>query len=104
MSSIIGTMLSIISKSGQYPDGTFLLGLARTSPAVTKVSIRMASLKPLQGVALHEVVNAIVKIAGGEAGGHANAAGAMIATENEEEFIAAAAEILKEKVGQKALL
>lgn len=94
MSSIIGTMLSIIGRSGEYPDGTFLLGLARASPQVTKVSIRVAGLRPIEGIALHEIVNEIVKIAGGEAGGHAMAAGAMIPAENEEEFIRAAEEVL----------
>lgn len=98
MSSIIGTMLSIISKSGEYPDGTFLLGLARASPQVTKVSIRVAGLRPIEGIALHEVVGEMVKIAGGEAGGHANAAGAMIPADREEAFIRAAIEVLQKRV------
>ena len=36
---------------------------------------------------LTEVIRDIVSVAGGEAGGHMNAAGAMITTANEEAFI-----------------
>ena len=98
VSSIIGTMLSIIGRSGQYPEGTFLLGLARSSPTVTKASIRVAGIRPPAGIALHEIVNEIVKISGGEAGGHAMAAGAMIPADSEQAFIAAAEAVLQQRI------
>ena len=62
-----------------------MLGLARAEKDTTKISLRISGYKNNKD--LTEVIRDIVSVAGGEAGGHMNAAGAMITTANEEAFI-----------------
>lgn len=91
MSTMIGTLLSILSKSNEYPEGLFMLGLARAENNTTKVSLRISGYK--NETDLTGVIREIVEIAGGEAGGHMNAAGAMIPTDKESLFIEAAQKV-----------
>ncbi|MFC1728326.1 DHHA1 domain-containing protein [Nanoarchaeota archaeon] len=90
--TIAGTLASIISKSGDYPDNMFIMCLARNrnQDNFSKVSIRMTG-KP--EIDISEVAREIVAISGGEAGGHKSAAGAIIEAENDEKFIEAAKEV-----------
>ncbi|MBI1969329.1 DHH family phosphoesterase [Candidatus Woesearchaeota archaeon] len=90
--AIIGTLASMMAKSGECPEGTFILGLARNSQETTKVSIRLSGKQELP---LHSIIQEIVQRTGGEAGGHGNAAGALISREKEEEFVMHAKEILR---------
>ncbi|RMF54762.1 DHH family phosphoesterase [Candidatus Woesearchaeota archaeon] len=94
-STMIGTMLSILSKSGELGENTFLLGLAQQMDGYTKVSLRFSGEK--DDVDLTEIVRGIVKITGGEAGGHKFAAGAIIETEKEDDFIRAAKRLILNK-------
>lgn len=90
--SIIGTLASIISKSNELKDGTFILSMADMMNGYYKVSLRLSGRK--EDADLREIVKKISDKVGGEAGGHMNAAGAMIKEDRVEEFIKTAKEVL----------
>jgi RecJ-like exonuclease len=96
MPSMIGTVASMLTKSNEFKEGTLVMGLARDKDNMTKVSLRISGKN--EETDLTEVVRRVTEIAGGEAGGHMNAAGAAIKTENEERFIEAAKDIFSERV------
>jgi single-stranded-DNA-specific exonuclease len=85
MPSIIGTLASIVSNSGEIKKGTLILSMARDSKEITKVSLRVAGDD--YGNDLREVIGKIVEQVGGQSGGHKNAAGAIIPTKEEDKFI-----------------
>lgn len=91
-STIIGTLASIISKSNQLDDDTYIMSLARSGNGTTKVSLRISGYGEEKD--LRKIIKEIVNKVGGEAGGHAQAAGALIPIEKENEFIEAANSIL----------
>lgn len=87
MPTIIGTLASIISKSNDLEKGTFIISMAQLMDDNTKVSIRVVS-QPNGEIDLQEIISAIVdKLGVGLAGGHKAAAGAIIPTDKEEDFI-----------------
>lgn len=90
--SIIGTLASIISKSNELKEGTFVLSMADMMNGYYKVSLRLSGKK--EDSDLREIVKKITEKVGGEAGGHNNAAGAMIKEEIVDEFIMASKEVL----------
>jgi single-stranded-DNA-specific exonuclease len=93
--TIIGTLASIISKSKDI-NGKFIMSLAQIADGTTKVSLRMSGKN--NTVDLKQVLTNIAEgIPGCEAGGHANAAGALIPTEFENDFLAKAKIILDKK-------
>jgi RecJ-like exonuclease len=94
--NIIGTMASIISKGNEIGEGIYVLSLARSKNNMTKVSLRISGMRD-QEKDLREVVKKIVENVGGEAGGHQYAAGALIESEKEAEFMKAAEEVLSEQ-------
>ena len=94
MPTIIGTLASIISKSGDLKKGTIILSLAQDYNGMSKASIRISGED--NGIDLREVINRITEKTGGESGGHKNAAGAGIPTETEKEFIEEAIRVFKE--------
>jgi len=100
LNTIIGTMISILTKSGRYPPGYIMLSMARAPNNVTKVSIRRVEKTPDDTInkepekTLKEMIQEICTIAGGEYGGHDNAAGALIDTDTEESFIKTAQKVL----------
>ena len=81
--TIIGTVVSILSNSLLYEEGTILIGMAYYGNKI-KVSARSVGRK---GRNLREVLNTVIEKTGGEVGGHEFAAGCMIQQEKEEEFI-----------------
>jgi len=94
MSTMIGTLASILSKSNVMNSNTFILSMAQAIDGTTKVSLRAtnningnADLKSI----IEEITNGISDC---EAGGHQNAAGAVIPTPKETQFIETAKEIL----------
>ena len=94
LSTVIGTLASIISKSNDLAEGTLILSLAHEPKGITKVSLRIAGEN--QELDLREVINSIIKKTNsGESGGHKNAAGAIIKTENENNFIKEAVKIFE---------
>ena len=95
MPSMVGTIASMLSRSNELKKGTFIMSLARNlMEDSTKVSLRIAGRK--NDVDLRELVDKIAQnIPGAEAGGHKEAAGALIPTEKEQQFIEEAQRVLK---------
>ena len=82
--SIIGTIMSIVSHSFLYEEGKIIVGMAYNGEKI-KVSARICG--KTSSVDLGKVMSEVVKITGGESGGHEKAAGCFISKEKEEEFI-----------------
>ncbi len=95
--SIVGTVISIMAKAGDYEDGTVLLSLGQNIDGTTKVSIRVAGMKPQQNIDVRSIVSKLAEHVGGEFGGHQQAAGALIPTDKEKEFIEKAIELLSDR-------
>lgn len=95
LSSMAGTVASILSKSNDLKKGTFIMSLARNIIGDTsKVSLRIAGNN--NDVNLKEVIETITKnIENAESGGHAAAAGAIIPTDKERDVIEEAKRVLK---------
>ncbi len=92
--TIIGTLASIISKSNDFAVGTFILSLARNSDGCSKASLRLIGKK--ENIDLQKIMIEICKnIDETEAGGHMEAAGALLPTEKEDEFIERAINVLE---------
>jgi len=97
MPTIIGTLGSILSKSQDIEQDTFILSLARNNDDTTKISLRVVG-NP-ESINLKDIIESIIqKIGHGSSGGHSFAAGAVIDTDKEEEFLKASEEVLKEIV------
>ncbi|MEK6949096.1 MAG: DHH family phosphoesterase [Nanoarchaeota archaeon] len=91
--TLAGTMASMVSRSNGIKE-KFILSMAQIADGTTKVSLRMSERG--NGVDLKQIISEIVKgLPNCEAGGHSNAAGALIATEMEEEFIKRAEAVLE---------
>ena len=104
MSTMIGTLASILSKSNVMANNTFILSMAQAVDGNTKISLRTTS--NLNGsLDLKNIIEKIIDgIGNSESGGHQNAAGAVIPTGKEASFIDAAKEVLgkyamEEKIG-----
>ncbi|MDP7262911.1 MAG: DHH family phosphoesterase [Candidatus Woesearchaeota archaeon] len=83
-STLIGTLASILSKSNNIED-KFVMSMAQLMDGTTKVSLRKGGRN--NEIDLMQIITEIIKnISGCEAGGHANAAGALIPTKIEDEF------------------
>ena len=93
--SMIGTIASILSKSNDLKPSTFIMSLARNiMQDTTKISLRVSGRN--KDLDLRKIIDQITtNIPGAEAGGHMAAAGAMIPTEKEQEFLKEAKRILK---------
>ena len=92
--TIIGTLASIVSHSKDVKEGTFILSMAQMNGGKTKVSLRCAG-KAKQGLNLRELATRMADSVEGQAGGHNNAAGALIDTSREAEFAEKAARVLE---------
>lgn len=88
LSTIVGTVASIISKSSIVPKNTFVVAMARMMNDYTKISIRYSG-KNLgeDDYNLREIISRVIDDFEGEAGGHIHAAGAYIPTDKENVFI-----------------
>jgi RecJ-like exonuclease len=95
--TIIGTLASILSKSDEFTKGTFILSLARSDDEMTKVSLRVAKDDTMHD--MREIINRISAGISNESGGHKNAAGAIIPSSKEKEFIKSAVKIFDEIAG-----
>ncbi len=95
MPTIIGTIASIISKSNELKEGTFVLSMAQLVDGTTKVSLRVAGYKK-HDFDLSRIMQQMTKnIEGSVAGGHMQAAGALIPTDKEAELIESAKDVLE---------
>lgn len=94
-STLIGTLASILSRSNDTKE-KFIMSMAQIADGTTKVSLRMCGNN--NGEDLKQIIVEIIKdIPNCEAGGHANAAGALIPTEKEEDLINNAKVVLEKK-------
>lgn len=94
--TIVGTIASIIAKSNDFDKDTYIMSLANSDNNNIKISLRIAGARDKE-IDLRDIVKEIIAKTGGEAGGHARAAGALIPKEKEQEFIKEAKIILKTK-------
>ena len=93
MHTLIGTLASILSRSNSFKKNTYIVSMARLIDGNTKVSLRISGRN--KDIDLKRVIEKIVYgVEGCEAGGHANAAGALIPSDKEEKFIERAKEVL----------
>ncbi len=81
--TIIGTIASIISNSSLYEKGTVITTMAHYEDKI-KISSRNVGKT---GRNVREILNNVIKIVGGDVGGHEFAAGCLIASDKEQEFI-----------------
>jgi len=94
-STMIGTLASILSRSNDTKE-RFIMSMAQLVDGTTKVSLRMCGNN--EGIDLKKIIVDITEgMQGCEFGGHANAAGALIPTDSEEEFINRAKVVLEKK-------
>jgi len=91
LSTIIGTITSIISREYRYE---IYIGMARNSEGYTKISIRQKEKKHN----LRKLIEQPITELGGISGGHASAAGGLIKSDREEIFIKKMREILEKIV------
>ena len=105
MSTMIGTLASILSKSNVMTNNTFILSMAQAVEGNTKISLRTTN-NVNGALDLRRIIEEIIGgIGNSESGGHQNAAGAVIPTDKEKVFLDSAKEVLgkyavEEKIGQ----
>lgn len=84
--SIVGILASILARNKHYDRGVVVCILARNKDGITsKISLRVSLDDTTQH--LQDVLGKVVQPLGAIAGGHDNAAGAIIKTSDEENFI-----------------
>ncbi|MBI2546615.1 DHH family phosphoesterase [Candidatus Woesearchaeota archaeon] len=95
LSTVTGTLASIIAKSNELREGTVIVSMARTQEQTIKISTRIAGNKRDYPIDLSAIISAIIaKIEGASSGGHYQAAGAVIPCAQETLFIAQAQDVL----------
>jgi single-stranded-DNA-specific exonuclease len=92
-----GTLASILSKSTEFNEPTYILAMAYAMNDKIKASLRIAGKKSEEQVDLRGILKEITNEIGGESGGHTEAAGAIIPFEKEDEFVSCAIDILRRK-------
>jgi single-stranded-DNA-specific exonuclease len=93
--TLIGTIASMISFSSESKTIKYIITMAQNVDSTTKISLRFSGNKK-EDIDLRILIKKIMKNIPGEYGGHKNAAGAIIKSENEEKFIKTSEEILSE--------
>ena len=104
LSTIIGTLASILSKSKEVEDNTLILSMAQLIDNTTKVSMRIAGMQPRKDINLRQIIDRIIEITEfGESGGHQFAAGAIIPSEKEKEFVDIAKKVLEKRAMEETI-
>ncbi len=98
--TMVGTLASIISKSNYLGNGMLILSMARMGDGNTKASLRMCTDENERD--LRTIISEIAETVNGTSGGHIGAAGAVIKTEMEFQFIENAKAVF-EKIQGKVL-
>ena len=95
LSTIIGTLASMVCKSSYVRDGTYILAMAEQSRGKIKASLRISNSRANGNIDLREILKEIVADAEDcEFGGHESAAGAILSLEKKIMFIERAKTIL----------
>ncbi len=92
--TIIGTLASIISNDKEIPEKTLIVSMAKDDNNL-KVSVR---IKGEFDIDLRDIVGEILEEVEGEGGGHKNAAGAIIPSDQEAVFLNRTNEVLDKLV------
>ncbi len=90
---IIGTLASIVSRMEEIKEGTFIISIADADEENYKVSIRIKGEQNEHD--LRNIMTLIAEKSNSQAGGHSNAAGALVPKKNIEEFLKAIKEVMK---------
>ena len=91
--TILGTIVSILSKNNRFPPGTFIFSLAETEDRSIKANLRMCGDSP--GFDMREILQEMTaRISGALADGHRAAAGALVPSDAEAELISNAHAVL----------
>ena len=91
--TMIGTLASIVAKSNYLKEGTLILSMAQMNDGHTKISMRVCADSDRHD--LRSIISEIAQKVDGSSGGHTGAAGAIIRTDREQEFIKAAQEVFE---------
>ncbi len=91
--TIIGTITSVLLNSNMVDTDKPVFGFADSNGKL-KVSARLS--KDVKQINLRDVIVYAIERLSGDAGGHAHAAGALIAKEDKDKFV----EIIEEKLGE----
>lgn len=83
--SIIGVIASIIARNKYYKPEVIVCTMARSDHDMSKISLRVSQDQTNED--LSEILDTVVEQFDAKAGGHKNAAGAVIETKFEDEFI-----------------
>ena len=95
LATMIGTTASILSRGGSFPESFMILSMAQNTDNTTKISLRVVG--DAEAIDCKDLICKMIEQSAGEAGGHKHAAGAVIPTDKEEEFIQAAKDILTQE-------
>ncbi len=91
---IIGTLASIVSRMEEIKENTFIISIADADEENYKVSIRIKGEQ--NNYDLRSIMTKIAEKSNSQAGGHTNAAGALVPKKNIEEFLKAIKKIMEE--------
>lgn len=83
---LIGTLVSLLSKSNIYPEGTILIGFASMLSDEMKVSTRICGFRD-SPFDLRALLDTVIQKTGGQSGGHRLAAGATFPSVQLQEFL-----------------
>ena len=98
LSTIIGTLASMVCKSNYVRDGMYVLAMAEQSTGKIKVSLRINNSRCNGNVDLRDILKEIVdNVDDCEFGGHESAAGAILSPGREVMFIEKAKYILEKR-------
>ncbi len=89
---IIGTLASIVSRMDDLKEGTFIISIANIDEQNYKVSIRIKGENNNKD--LREIMTIIAEKSSSQAGGHSNAAGALVPKNKILEFFSAVEEVM----------
>jgi len=102
LSTMIGTIASMIAKSNTTRPGTIIISMAEAPDKTLKASIRRAGFQSDGSIDLRSIMEEITsRVDGSSTGGHIYAAGSVIPQGKEKEFLEAARDVLGKLAGQK---
>ncbi|MCA9478420.1 MAG: DHH family phosphoesterase [Nanoarchaeota archaeon] len=93
--SMVGIIASMLARNKEFPEGIIVSTLGRQNDEETKVSLRVS--RDVKDKKLQELLGTVVTPFGADAGGHDNAAGAIIKTADKEAFISSLKDALEAK-------
>lgn len=90
--SMVGIIASMLARNREFPEGIIVCTLGRQDDTQTKISLRVS--RDVTDKKLQQLLTKVCNEFGADAGGHDNAAGAVIATKDKEAFLSKLEEAL----------